>query len=119
MIHQKNDIKRVDSFEIVKFQIITYLFINKVDQNFSDTQINCLSWLGILDEIKLTDFCEKMVELKVFKHKQSVRNFIAECLNSEKPLIDKNNKSVKLSIPDIVCNKNLVYTIKLGYKNES
>lgn len=118
MIPQKKDNKRVDSFQIVKFQLITYFFINDFSESFSDTQINCLTWLGLLEEIKFTDFCEKMVDLKVFKHKQSVRNFISDCLKSENKLIEKNNKSIKLSIPGIICNSNLVYTVNLGHKNE-
>lgn len=118
MIPQKKDNKKVDSFQIVKFQIITYFFINNINESFSDTQINCLTWLGLSEEVKFTEFCEKMVELNVFKHKQSVRNFISDCIKSENKLIEKNNKNIKFSIPGIICNSSLVYTVNLGYRHE-
>lgn len=59
---------------IIKYQIITYCYINKIIINTSD--LECLTLLGALGKYNLSDFCVKASY--VFKNTQSVRNCIVK-----------------------------------------
>lgn len=56
--------------DIIKYQIITHCYINKIILNDSD--LECLSLLGILGKYDLSDFCIKASH--IFRNTQTVRN---------------------------------------------
>ncbi len=86
---------------------------------FSETELNCLTWLGISGEVTLSSFCDEMKNKGVYKHPQSVRNFISELLTKENPIVIKNKKMISLNMSDVYCNGSLVLSIKAGYKENA
>lgn len=50
-------------FEIIRFQLITHGYINKI--SLSDLDLDCLSYLGIIGSTDLTDFCNQLAEIRL------------------------------------------------------
>jgi len=78
--------------DIIKFQIITYCYINKF--TLSDADLNCLTLLGLNKKAELSEFCnaccdpenrDKILTLPyhkvIFKTPQTVRNCLAKMSN--------------------------------------
>lgn len=61
---------------IIKYQLITTCFISGIQ--LSDSELNCLTLLGICGECELADFCTSAVEDEIFKTSQTVRNFLTK-----------------------------------------
>lgn len=78
-----------------------------------------MTWLGVLGEIGLTSFCIEMKNKGVYKHPQSVRNFISQLLLEDNPIVVKNKKVVSLNMPDVYCDGSLVLSINVGYKENA
>lgn len=100
--------------EIIKFQIITHCYINHI--TISESEINCLTLLGLNHKAELSDFCNaccvpenrdkdsSLAYTKViFKTPQTVRNCLAKLSNYN--IISKvglgHNKTVELN-PDLM-----------------
>lgn len=49
--------------EIIKFQLITHCYINRII--LSELDLDCLTHLGVLGESELTDFCNLMAEKRL------------------------------------------------------
>lgn len=77
--------------EIIKFQIVTHCYINKL--TMSEADYNCLTLLGALGEYDLTDFCTLAASHNIFKTTQTVRNCLTKM--EKQGLISKNGKSKK------------------------
>ena len=77
-------------WEIVKFQILSHCYINRIVVSESD--LNCLTLLSMTGPIELTHFCydASAEEDWIFKSSQTVRN----CINKA----EKNNLIVDFSI---------------------
>ena len=57
--------------DIIKFQLITHCYLNKI--TVSDSDLECLTLLSILGPIELTHFCyDAAEEHKIFKSQQTV-----------------------------------------------
>lgn len=115
--------------EIIKFQIITHCYINKI--TISDSEINCLTLLGLNDKAELSDFCnaccvpenrDKDSTLKhtkvIFKTPQTVRNCLAKLSNYN--IISKvglgHNKTVELNVDlKIQLSGNILLDYKIFY----
>ncbi len=69
--------------EIIKYQLLTYCFIDGVQLSMSE--LNCLTLLAYNGEIGLSEFCTEAVDKKIFKTSQTVRNFLNKA--SKKGLI--------------------------------
>lgn len=98
--------------EIIKYQLLTYCFIDNVQ--LSMNELNCLTLLAYNGEIGLSEFCSEAVEKKIFKTSQTVRNFLNKA--SKKGLILKtgtNKKTVQLK-PEM--NVQTKGNIMLDYK---
>lgn len=54
---------QMDLIEIIKFQLITHCYINQI--NLSELDLDCLTYLGLLGEVELTDFCNQMAEKRL------------------------------------------------------
>lgn len=77
--------------EIIKYQIITHCYINKLAMSESD--YNCLTLLGALGESDLTEFCIFTAEHSIFKTTQTVRNCLVRM--EKQGLISKIGRSKK------------------------
>ena len=51
--------------EIIRFQIITHCYINHI--TLSELDVDCLSFLGVVGKVELTDFCKHMAERRLNK----------------------------------------------------
>lgn len=82
---------RMDKWGIVKYQILTHCYINKI--NISESDLNCLTYLAIEGDQELTNFCNKAHIMKIFSSIQSVRNCLTKV--EKKNLIKKEGKNKK------------------------
>jgi hypothetical protein len=67
---------RLSLWDTVKFQLITYCYLNKIA--LSESELDCLTLLSIKGEYDLTDFCNLVSAEKIFKTTQSVRNCLVK-----------------------------------------
>jgi hypothetical protein len=96
--------------EIIKFQIVTYCYINKI--TVSDSELSCLTLLGLNIKAELSDFCNACCDpdnkdkdstlthtKAIFKTPQTVRNSLAKLANYN--IISKDglghNKTIELN----------------------
>lgn len=103
--------------EIIKFQLMSHCYIHNISVNNSD--LDCLTLLGILGETDLISFCDIVTDHKIFKSAQTVRNCLVKL--EKNGLLNKTGKSkkvIKLN-PDmnIQCSGNIfldykIYTIE-------
>ena len=77
--------------EIIKFQLLTHCFVN--DIVLSDLDLDCLTALGLMGESELTEFCNKMANLRL-QHK----------LESWEPSPDKPNAKKPIASPQTIRN---------------
>lgn len=91
--------------DVVKYQIITHCFFANIQ--ITDSELNCLFELANNPGIELSRFCEHLTDKKVFKSNQSSRNAVTRAI--KKGLIEKNNKSVKLSATMQVQSSGVVF----------
>lgn len=114
IVNQVQKRVRMPKWDVVKFQILTHCYINKI--TMSDSDLNCLTLLSFNQPIELTYFCQDASsdEDWIFKSPQTVRN----CINKA----EKNNLVIKASDNKklIQLNPNLKIitegTILLDYK---
>lgn len=108
-------------WDLIKFQIITYCYLNKI--TVSDAELNCLTLLSLNEPVVLTDFCFDVSyeESWIFKSSQSVRNALNKC--EKKKLIVKDSKDKKLIKlnPElkVVTAGNILLDIKFLAKHDS
>tara|TARA_R100001015_G_C4634888_1_gene202538 strand:+ start:4211 stop:4582 length:372 start_codon:yes stop_codon:yes gene_type:complete len=99
-IVNKVDIKvKMSKDEVVKYQILTYCFLNNL--LISNSDLNCLCELAKEGEVELTSFCSLISDKKIFKSSQSCRNALAKA--EKKNLIIKkgSNKKTIVINPDM------------------
>lgn len=86
--------------DIIKYQILTYCYINRV--TVSESDLECLTLLSTLGPIELTHFCyEASDEHKIFKSEQTVRNCINKCEKGGLVIKNPNNKKLVQINPDM------------------
>jgi len=98
--------------DIVKYQLITHCYINKIALNESD--LACLTLLGILGNYDLTDFCIQASQKNIFKTTQTVRNCLVKLEKHDLILKDGKNKKIIYLNPAI--NVQAIGNIVLDYK---
>lgn len=77
--------------DVVKFQVLTYCFMR--DIQLSNNELDCLTLLGVYGEYELSEFCNAVVEERIFKTPQTVRNFLTKATNLR--LVNKNGTNKK------------------------
>lgn len=103
----------LDKFEIVKYQLMNHCFINKIKLNH--TELDCLSYLGELGEIRLAEFTIKAAERGILSNHNAVNN----CLNKleQSKLFIKKGAGKKIIFLDpelkIQSEGNVIVTLKL------
>jgi hypothetical protein len=119
IVNQVQKRVRMSKNDIIKYQILTYCYINRITVSSSD--LECLTLLATLGPIELTSFCyDASEDYEIFKSSQTVRN----CINKfeKKNIVNKDSLNKKV----ILINPNLKIQTKgdilLDYKffgNES
>lgn len=102
----------VTQIQFVEFQLLSYFFIKYPLLKFSSTELRCLSELALRENVDSVRFYEDMVDQEVFKNPQSTRNFINRMIKDK--FIIKENRLIRLNIPDIETENPAVFTISLG-----
>lgn len=100
LVNQVQKRIRMSKNDIIKYQILTHCYINRIQVSSSD--LECLTLLAILGPIELTSFCyDAFEEYEIFKSSQTVRN----CINKfeKKNIVNKDslNKKIILINPNV------------------
>lgn len=114
LVNQVQKKVKMPKWEIVKFQILTYCFINRIAINESD--LNCLTLLSFNQPVLLTDFCydASSEEGWIFKSPQTVRNAINKAEKQNLVIKDSKNKKLIFINPELQIQTE--GTILLDYK---
>jgi hypothetical protein len=94
LVNQVRKNVRLQKWDIVKFQIITYCYINKI--LLSNADLDCLTLLSFNQPIELSNFCSdaSIEEDSIFKSAQSVRNSLNKSEKHNIIVRSANNKKV-------------------------
>jgi len=86
--------------DIIKYQIVTHCYINRITMSESD--LDCLLLLSVIGPIELSHFCyEASDEHKIFKSEQTVRNCINKCEKNNLVIKNPENKKIISIHPDL------------------
>lgn len=86
--------------DIIKFQILTHCYVNRI--TLSDSDLECLTLLSVIGPIELSSFCfEASDEHAVFKSEQTVRNCINKCEKNALVTKDSKNKKIVMVNPNL------------------
>jgi len=91
IVNQVDKRVKMNKWEIVKYQILTHCYLNKI--NVSEADLNCLTYLALEGDQELTSFCAKAHTKDIFSSIQSVRNCLTKA--EKKNLIKKEGKNKK------------------------
>jgi hypothetical protein len=88
-------------WDVVKFQILTHCYLNKI--SVSEADLNCLTLLSLTGPIELTHFCydASSEEEWIFKSPQSVRNALNKAEKNKLVIKDPDNKKVIIINPEL------------------
>lgn len=111
--------------EIIRFQILLYChltgieFTDKGRKTINDTELECLTLIGLRGPWDLNHLCEQVTRLKIFKNSQSARNTFSTLVI--KGLLTKegtSKKKIQLH-PDIKIQTsgNIIVDIKSLYRD--
>jgi hypothetical protein len=114
IVNQVQKRVKMPKWDVVKFQILTHCYINKIAMSESD--LNCLTLLSFNQPIELTHFCydASSEEDWIFKSPQTVRNCINKAEKNGLVLKDSDNKKVIMLNPGLKIQT--TGTILLDYK---
>ena len=99
LVNQVTKKVRMDLSSVVKYQILTYCYLNDISVTNSD--LDCLTLLAIEGGTELTEFCNLGYDNDIFKSPQSVRNAITKA--EKKDLVVKRGygrKTIEIN-PDM------------------
>jgi hypothetical protein len=99
LVNQVQKRVKMPKWEVVKFQILTHCYINRITMSESD--LNCLTLLSFNEPVELTHFCydASTEEEWIFKSSQTVRNCINKAEKNGLIVKDQNNKKVIMLNP--------------------
>jgi len=114
LVNQVQKRVRMPKWEIVKFQILTHCYINRIAVSESD--LNCLTLLSFNEPIELTHFCydASAEEEWIFKSPQTVRNCINKAEKNKLVIKDTGNKKLIMLNPALKIQTQ--GTVMLDYK---
>lgn len=101
LVNQVQKRVKMPKWDIVKFQILTHCYINRISMSESD--LNCLTLLSFNQPIELTHFCydASSEEDWIFKSPQTVRNCINKAEKNNLVFKDSDNKKIIALNPSI------------------
>lgn len=91
IVNQVDKKVKMTKWDIVKYQILTHCYLNKI--SVSESDLNCLTFLALEGDQELTTFCNKAHTKDIFSSIQSVRNCLTKA--EKKNLIKKEGKNKK------------------------
>ena len=113
VVNQIEKKMRMNNWEAVKYQLLTYCYLYKI--SVSDADLECLTFLALEGEQELTSFCSRVHEKKIFSSPQSVRNCLTKA--ARKNLIvkeGKNKKKITINPKlDVFAKGNLLLNFKI------
>jgi hypothetical protein len=114
LVNQVQKKVKMSKWDVVKFQILTHCYINKITMSESD--LDCLTLLSFNEPIELTNFCldASAEEDWIFKSPQTVRNSINKAEKNKLVIKDSTNKKLIKLNPSLLIQTN--GTILLDYK---
>jgi hypothetical protein len=114
LVNQVQKRVKMPKWDVVKFQILTHCYINRITMSESD--LNCLTLLSFNQPIELTSFCydASSEEDWIFKTPQTVRNCINKAEKNGLIVKNKSNKKLISLNPDLKIQHE--GTILLDYK---
>lgn len=114
LVNQVQKRVKMPKWDVVKYQILTHCYINRIAMSESD--LNCLTLLSFNQPIELTNFCldASAEEDWIFKSPQTVRNSINKAEKHGLVVKSKTNKKMILLNPDLKIQTE--GTILLDYK---
>jgi hypothetical protein len=114
LVNQVQKRVKMSKWDVVKFQILTHCYINRITMSESD--FDCLTLLSFNQPIELSNFCldASSEEGWIFKSPQTVRNSINKAEKNGLVTKDPDNKKL------IILNSNIKIqttgTVLLDYK---
>lgn len=101
LVNQVQKRVKMPKWDIVKFQILTHCYINRI--TMSDSDLDCLTLLSFNQPIELSNFCldASSEEDCIFKSPQTVRNSINKSEKSGLIVKDASNKKVIMLNPSL------------------
>jgi hypothetical protein len=114
LVNQVEKRVKMLKWDVVKFQILTHCYINRITMSESD--LNCLTLLSFNQPIELSYFCidTSTDEEWIFKSPQTVRNSINKSEKNGLVIKDPNNKKLIMLNPNLKIQ--IEGTILLDYK---
>jgi hypothetical protein len=99
LVNQVQKRVKMPKWDIVKFQILTHCYINRITMSESD--LDCLTLLSFNQPIELSNFCldASAEEDWIFKSPQTVRNSINKSEKTGLIIKDPTNKKVIMLNP--------------------
>lgn len=106
LVNQVQKRIKMPKWDIVKFQILTHCYINRITMSESD--LDCLTLLSFNQPIELSNFCldASSEEDWIFKSPQTVRNSINKAEKNKLVIKDLNNKKVIMLNPSLKIQTN-------------
>lgn len=109
---------RMGHRDIIKYQIMTHCFMKDIP--LSEAGLDCLTLLAAYGTYNLAEFCNTVVDEKIFKTTQTVRNFLTQAENTG--LVSKNGTTKKtVALRDdlkIQTEGNIVLDFRMIYVTE-
>jgi hypothetical protein len=101
LVNQVQKRVKMPKWDVVKFQILTHCYINRIAMSESD--LNCLTLLSFNEPIELTNFCldASSEEDWIFKSPQTVRNCINKAEKNNLVIKDTGNKKLIMLNPNL------------------
>jgi|TARA_R110000868_G_scaffold127243_1_gene334730 hypothetical protein len=101
LVNQVQKRVRMPKWDIVKFQILTHCYINRV--TMSDSDLDCLTLLSFNQPIELSNFCldASSEEDWIFKSPQTVRNSVNKSEKNGLIVKDSTNKKIIMLNPNL------------------
>ena len=114
LVNQVQKRVRMPKWDVVKFQILTHCYINRI--TVSESDLDCLTLLSFNQPIELSNFCldASAEEEWIFKSPQTVRNSINKSEKNGLVVKDESNKKIIMLNPNIKVQTE--GTILLDYK---
>lgn len=114
LVNQVQKRVKMPKWSLVKYQILTHCYINKI--SLSESDLDCLTLLSFNQPVELTDFCydASSEEGWIFKSPQTVRNSINKSEKNELIVRDESNKKVIMLNPNMKVQTE--GTVLLDYK---
>jgi hypothetical protein len=114
IVNQVQKRVKMPKWSLVKYQILTHCYINKI--SLSESDLDCLTLLSFNQPVELTDFCydASSEEGWIFKSPQTVRNSINKSEKNELIVRDESNKKVIMLNPNMKVQTE--GTVLLDYK---